>query len=72
MFCDAESGYIWNNNMLYTGADTDVVEDDEYHALNIIMTLINDLLDEGWCVYIDTWYTHPLNYVTNYVKDKLM
>ena len=31
--------------------------DSDYHATKVVITLIEDLLHKGHCVYIDNWYT---------------
>ncbi|XP_065652095.1 piggyBac transposable element-derived protein 4-like [Hydra vulgaris] len=58
VLCDAATGYIWNV-IIYTGADTLGIDncDEDYHASEIILSLLDGLLDLGHCIYIDNWYT---------------
>ena len=57
-FTERFTGYAWNN-ILYTGGDTmfNGNTDSDYHATKYVLTLMEDLLHEGHCVYINNWYT---------------
>lgn len=58
--CESESGYIWNF-FVYTGTGTQYNE--KYEDLpvtsKIVMTLLDPLLDKGYCLYIDNYYSSP-------------
>ena len=58
VLAEAESGYIWNS-ILYSGNDTDFVDgcDFQYNATKIVFSLAKDLLNQGYCIYVDNWYT---------------
>ena len=58
VLCEGSTGYVWNI-ILYTGADTLLDEniDFDYHATKVVMSLMENLLNKGHCVYIDNWYT---------------
>ena len=58
VLAEAESGYIWNS-ILYSGNDTDFVDgrDFQYNATKIVFSLAKDLLNLGYCIYVDNWYT---------------
>ena len=58
VLAEAESGYIWNS-ILHSGNDTDFVDgrDFQYNATKIVFSLAKDLLNQGYCIYVDNWYT---------------
>lgn len=58
--CESQSGYIWNS-IIYTGKDMPLwKESSKYKSTtNIVMTLMEDLLDQGYCVTLDNFYTSP-------------
>ena len=58
VLAEAESGYIWNS-ILYSGNDTDFVDgrDFQYNATKIVFSLAKDLLNQGYCIFVDNWYT---------------
>ena len=53
---DACAGYDWNS-IIYMGDGTMVKQDLDftYHAKNIVMSLTEDVLGEGRCIYVDNW-----------------
>ena len=55
---EGSTGYVWNV-ILYAGGDTllDDNFDSDYHATKVVLTLMEDLLHKGHCVYTDNWYT---------------
>ncbi|XP_065664742.1 piggyBac transposable element-derived protein 4-like [Hydra vulgaris] len=57
ILAETKTGYIWNG-FLYTGK-VDKINTDNYNymATSIVMTLMNNLLNKGYCVFIDNWYT---------------
>lgn len=56
---EAKSGYIWKL-IVYVGSETELLENSPYgHATNVIMTLMQDLLGKGYCVYADNFYCSP-------------
>ena len=58
VLCDAKTGCVWNS-ILYSGKDTDGIEDGnaDYHATRIVCSLTKNLFNEGYCIYVDNWYT---------------
>ncbi|CAL1278575.1 unnamed protein product [Larinioides sclopetarius] len=58
--CESSSGYIWNS-LIYTGKDMPLwTESSNYKSTtNIVMTLLKDQLDKGYCVTLDNFYTSP-------------
>jgi hypothetical protein len=46
---------------VYTGKDTVYGEKHpgEQTSSRIMLELANDLLDKGYCLYLDNWYTSP-------------
>ncbi|GBL73325.1 PiggyBac transposable element-derived protein 4 [Araneus ventricosus] len=58
--CEYSSGYIWNS-LIYTGKDMPLWnESPKYKSTtNIVMTLLEDLIDKGYCVTLDNFYTSP-------------
>ena len=58
VLADAHKGYIWNS-VIYTRDDTMINPDFNftYNATNIVMSLAEDVLDEGRCIYVDNWYS---------------
>ena len=59
VLCEAETGYIYKS-LLYTGKEmSDALESDNCHyaATRIVMDLIGPLLDCGYTLFIDNWYS---------------
>ena len=58
--CESTTGYVWNS-FIYTGKDT--VYNSAYNEMpvtsRIVFTLIDALLDKGYCLYTDNFYTSP-------------
>ena len=58
VLADTCTDYIWNS-VIYTG-DNMMINPDlnfTYNATNIVMSLAEDVLDEGSCIYVDNWYS---------------
>ena len=57
---ESATGYIWNF-FIYTGADTlyNPIYEDLPVSSRIVFTLIHSLLDKGYCLYTDNFYTSP-------------
>lgn len=56
---EARSGYIWKM-IIYVGKETDLVESvDNGHATRVLLTLMKDLYNKGYCVYADNFYCSP-------------
>ena len=60
MLCESDSGYVWNF-VIYTGKGTqfDVEYDNLPVSSRVVMTLMKPLLDKGYCVTVDNYYTSP-------------
>lgn len=60
MLCESKSGYVWSVT-IYTGKDTKF--DDEYNDLpqssQIVMSLMKPLLNNGYCLTVDNFYSSP-------------
>ena len=58
LLCESESGYIWKS-FLYTGKEmTDaLLGDHHYVATKIVLNLMDELLDKGYTLFIDNWYS---------------
>ena len=59
LLCESEIGYILKS-LIYTGKEmTDALDGEEYHyvATKIVLALIRELLDKGYTLYIDNWYS---------------
>ncbi|CAL1288876.1 unnamed protein product [Larinioides sclopetarius] len=58
--CEARSGYIWSS-FIYTGKDMPLWQEASKYSTttNIVMTLIENLLGQGYCVTLDNFYTSP-------------
>lgn len=60
MLCESNTGYIWNS-LLYTGKGT--TWDQKYSQYGIstssVLTLMDPLLDNGYCLTTDNFYTSP-------------
>ncbi|XP_065674004.1 piggyBac transposable element-derived protein 4-like [Hydra vulgaris] len=59
--CESATGYIWNC-FLYTGKEmTESFAPDlkkyKYQATKIVITLMDNLIGNGYCLHIDNWYT---------------
>lgn len=60
MLCESSSGYVYNF-IIYTGADTDYGHkyQDEPLSARVVLALSDNLLDKGYCLYLDNFYTSP-------------
>ena len=58
--CESSSGYIWNI-IIYTGKDTPFSNNYSSYgiATRCVMTLIEPLLNKGYCVSLDNFYNSP-------------
>jgi hypothetical protein len=58
--CRSTTGYLWNC-IVYTGKDTTYGKrhPGEQNLLRIVLELVHDLPDKGYCLYLDNWYTNP-------------
>ena len=58
--CKSSTGYVWNC-MVYTGKDTIYGQrhPEEQTSLRIVLEVAHDLLDKGYSLYLDNWYTSP-------------
>ncbi|KAK9680994.1 DDE Tnp 1-like zinc-ribbon [Popillia japonica] len=60
MLCESESGYLFSF-IIYTGKGTLIT--DKYNDMpmtaQIVLTLAEDLLDMGYCITTDNYYTSP-------------
>ena len=55
----SESGYIWRS-LIYTSKEmTDALVGDQYHyvATKIVLGLLQGLLDKGYTLFVDNWYS---------------
>jgi len=58
--CESGSGYIWKA-MVHTGPSMDLKDsDDGLKSTRIVLTLVDELLDKGYCVFVDNYYTSPM------------
>ena len=55
--CDAETGYILNFE-IYTG-HVDNPDDNKGATYHVVMRLMKDYLDQGYCVFMDNFYSSP-------------
>ncbi|XP_065651019.1 piggyBac transposable element-derived protein 4-like [Hydra vulgaris] len=51
-----KTGYVWNQ-IIYLGAGTEISQQYKYQATDVVMSLSEELLDVGRCIYLDNWYT---------------
>ena len=58
--CESSAGYVWNF-IVYTGKDTIYGQrhPGEQTSSRIVLEIAHDLLDKGYCLYLDNWYTSP-------------
>ena len=59
VLAEASSGYIWNYIIYTVDDDTLIDEGNKYQqeATSIVMTLMEKVLDEGRCLYINNCYS---------------
>jgi len=55
-----QPGYVWNF-IAYTGKDTiyGQIHPGVKTSSMIVLDVAHDLLDRGYCLYLDNWYTSP-------------
>ena len=58
--CKSNICYVWNF-IVYNGKDTIYGQRHlgEQTSSRIVLELAHDLLDKGYCLYLDNWYTSP-------------
>ena len=58
--CVSSTSYVWNF-IVYTGMDTIYGQrhPGEQTSSRIVLEVAHDLLDRGYCLYLDNWYTSP-------------
>jgi hypothetical protein len=56
--CGSSTGYVWNF-IVYTGKDTiyGQTHPGEKTSSRIVLEITCDLLDKGYCLYLNNWYT---------------
>jgi len=57
---ESSTGYVWNF-IVYTGKDTiyGQTHPGEQTSSRIVLEVIQDLLDKGYCLYPENWYISP-------------
>ena len=58
--CESSTGYVWNF-IVYTGKDTNYGDRHprEQTSSRVVLEIADNLLDKGYCLYLDNWYTSP-------------
>jgi len=58
--CESSTCYVWNF-ITYTGKDTIYGQrhPGEKTSSRIVLEVAHDLLDRGYCLFLDNWYTSP-------------
>lgn len=58
--CEAESGYVWNF-IIYIGKETIFDESlkDESYGSKVVLELMAPILNQGYCVTMDNWFSSP-------------
>jgi hypothetical protein len=58
--CESSTGYV-GNFIIYIDKDTiyGPRHPGEQISLRIVLEIAHDLLDKGYCLYLDNWYTSP-------------
>jgi hypothetical protein len=58
--CESSTGYIWIF-IVYNYKDTiyGQIHPGEQTSLRTVLKIAHDLLDRGYCLYFDNWYTSP-------------
>ena len=56
--CESSTGYVWNF-IIYTGKDTIYGQRHprEQTSSRIVLEVVHNQLDKGYCLYLDNWYT---------------
>jgi hypothetical protein len=59
-FCNTSTGYVWNFTV-YTGKDTIYGQrhPGEQTSSSIMLEIAHNLLDKGYCLYLDNWFPSP-------------
>lgn len=60
VLCESSSGYV-SNFIIYTGKNTKYLPQYEKYGVGIksVLTLLDSLLDKGYCVTVDNFYNSP-------------
>ena len=60
MLCESKSDYVWNF-IIYTRSGTvyDTAHNDLLLFTKVVMTLMKPLLNKGYCLTVENYYTSP-------------
>lgn len=58
VLCESATGYIWDV-IIYTGKGTDIGDEASAMGTKVVMRLMEPLLDKGYCLTVDNFYTSP-------------
>lgn len=61
VLCESETGYVYNF-FIYTGSSTQYgnsIYPDEPVSSRVVLELSHSLLNKGYCLYLDNYYTSP-------------
>ena len=56
---ESESGNMYNL-VIYYGRETELISTRHNHTTNVVLTLVNPLVGQGYDLYTDRFYTSPL------------
>ncbi|GBN56111.1 PiggyBac transposable element-derived protein 4 [Araneus ventricosus] len=56
--CESIIGYVWNF-LIYCGKDTDMSSSDGCYGERVVKTLMSDLCEKGYNVYLDCFFNSP-------------
>ncbi|GBN77865.1 PiggyBac transposable element-derived protein 4 [Araneus ventricosus] len=56
--CKSVTGYVWNF-LIYCGKDTDMSSSDGSYGERVVKTLMSDLCEKGYNVYLDRFFNSP-------------
>ncbi|XP_014676879.1 PREDICTED: piggyBac transposable element-derived protein 4-like [Priapulus caudatus] len=56
--CESSSGYIWKF-IVYTGKEANLKRDGKLLSTSVVLDLAEDLLDKGYKIYMDNFYSSP-------------
>nr|XP_005559135.2 piggyBac transposable element-derived protein 4 [Macaca fascicularis] len=60
VLCESQSGYVWNA-LVHTGPGMNLKDSaDGLKSSRIVLTLVNDLLGQGYCVFLDNFNISPM------------
>ena len=69
--CEPAMGYAWNF-LIYSGKETEMIDNEGSYGERVVKTLMSDLCDKGYNLYLDRFFNPIACRVFVYCKNKYL